>query len=163
MVNQKEGVYGAVVAFCEENGIQFDDGMKFEPTKEQRATIVEMVAQAMNAGEIDLSTEARAKYADFDKLKSYCNGLVSNWLRKDLRLNGNTPHEIKNPGSRAGAGDQVIKELKKLKSTLTSADELAAVDAEIQKRLASVQAAKAKSIEINADLIPEELRHLVNG
>lgn len=162
-VTQKEGVYNATEAFCSEAGIHFEDGMKFEPTKEQRSTIVEMVAHAMDAGEIVLSEAARAKYDDLAKLKSYCNGLVSNWLRKDTRLNGGETYEIKNPGSRAGSGDQVIRELRKLKKTLSDEAQIAAVEKEINTRLAKIQASKTKSVEINADLIPEELRDLVNS
>lgn len=162
-VSQKEGVYNAITSFCQDSGIHFEDGMKFEPTKEQRSTIVEMVAVAMQDGQVQLSDEARAKYDDFGKLKSYCNGLVSNWLRKDKRLNGNTTYEIKNPGSRAGSGDPVIKELRKLLKTLTDADHKAAVQEEIDQRLAAIQAEKAKSVEIDLDLIPEELKSLVNS
>lgn len=163
MSSQKQSVFDAVVAFCEENGIHFDEGMKFEPTKDQRATIVEMVARAMESGAVNLKPAARAKYDTFEKLKGYCNGLVSNWLRKDTRLNGGVDYKIQNPGSRAGSGDQIIKELRKLKSTLTQDEEKAAVEAEIQKRLAALQAEKTKKVEINSELIPAELRHLVNG
>lgn len=162
-VSQKQGVYNAVQAFCEENELHFEDGMHFNPTKEQRSEIVHMVAGAMEAGEIQLSSDAASKYDTPEKLKSYCNGLVSNWLRKDTRLNGGEKYEIKNPGSRAGSGDQVIKELRKLKKTLTDAEQIAAVEEEIEKRLASIQAEKAKSVEINVDLIPEELKGLVSN
>jgi len=162
MTTQRQGTYDAIVAFCSENGVHFEDGMEFTPTKEQRASIVLMVATAMEAGEIDLSDAARAKYDDLPKLKSYCNGLVSNWLRKDPRLNGNVKYEIKNKGSRAGSGDPVIKELRKLKKTLTAgSEELAVVEEEINKRVAVVQAEKAKKVEIDVDQIPKELRHLI--
>ena len=162
MTTQRQGTYDAIVAFCSENSIKFEDGMEFIPTKEQRSSIVLMVATAMEAGEIDLSDDAKKKYDDLPKLKTYCNGLVSNWLRKDPRLNANVKYEIKNPGSRAGSGDPVIKELRKLKKTLTAgSEELTAVEEEINKRVATVQASKAKSVTIDVDQIPKELRHLV--
>lgn len=161
-MNQKDGVYSAVVAFCEENNIDFQDGNKFDPSKEQRKEIVSMVASAMEAGEVDLSDSARAKHSTPEKLHSYCNGLVSNWLRKDKRLNGGVKYEIQNPGSRAGAGDDVVKELRKLKATFPQGSEQRdAIDQEIEKRLEKIRAEKAKSVEINTDLIPEELQHLI--
>jgi len=43
--------------------------------------------------------------ADDAKLRSYCSGLQSNWLRKDTRLNGGVKYVAKNPGSRAGSTD----------------------------------------------------------
>lgn len=162
MQNQRTGVYNAIVAFCDENNVAFEDGMEFVPTKEQRTEIIALVAAAFEAEEITMSEEAKEKYNNLAKLKSYSNGLVSNWLRKDPRLNGNVKHEIKNPGSRAGSGDPVIKELRKLKKTLTSGSaEFTAVDQEINKRLEKVQAEKAKKVTIDVDQIPEELRHLI--
>ena len=161
-ITQKQGVYNAIVAFCGDHDIHFEDGMEFKPTKDQRSTIVEMVATAIEAGEVELSAVAREKYAEFSKLKSYCNGLVSNWLRKDTRLNGDVKYEIKNPGSRAGSGDEVIKELRKLLKTLSDTDQRATVQGEIDSRLTALKMKKNESIQINADLIPEELRSLVN-
>jgi len=163
MVNQKTGVYNAVVSFCEAHGLHFEDGMSFIPTTDQRKAIVEAVALDMEAGEITLSAEAAAKYDDLTKLKSYCNGLVSNWIRKDTRLNGNTTYEIKNPGSRAGSGDQVIKELRKLKKTLSNQEQIDAVEDEINSRLSLIQTKKQADVKINMELIPEELRSLVNS
>ena len=163
-VKQKEGVYSAVVAFAQENDIDFADGQSFEPSKEQRLAIVGMVTAAMEAGEIELSEAAQAKYNTTEKLHGYCNGLTSNWLRKDTRLNGGEKYEIKNPGSRAGSGDKVITELRKLKKTLTQGTaEMEAVENEINSRLATIQTARAKKVEINAELIPEELKHLVSS
>lgn len=161
-VNQKTGVYNAIVAFCAENDIPFEDGMSFEPTKEQRATIVGMVAAGLEAHEIEMSDKAREKYTDLSKLKTYSNGLVSNWVRKDKRLNGGVKHVIKNPGSRAGSGDAILRELRKLRKTLTDEAQIAVVDTEIEKRIEIVQAEKAKKVEINTDLLPEELLGLVS-
>ena len=127
-------------------------------TKEQRSAIVDMVTNALIADEIEFSEDARAKHDTAQKKKTYCNGLVSNWLRKDKRLNGNTTYEIKNPGSRAGQGDEVLKNLKLLLKTLDDADQKAAVEAEIAKRTEELKVEKMKKVEINFDHIPEELK-----
>ena len=157
MVNQKQGVYDAVVAFCEENNIHFEDGMKCSFSKEGRAAIVGMVAAAMTAGEVQLSAEARAKHDTPQKIKTYCSGLVNNWLRKDTRLNGGDTYQIKNPGSRAGSGDEVLKNLKALQATLEGENK-ALVDAEIAKRVEELKQSKLSKIEINFDVIPDSLK-----
>jgi len=118
------------------------------------------VTTAMAAGEIELKEDARKKYDTESKLRSYCDGLVSNWLRKDDRLNGGEKYEPKNPGSRAGSGDEVVRELRKLKKITADETHLTAIDAEIEKRLAAIKASKAKDVEIDVEKLPEELRHL---
>lgn len=152
--NQKNGVFAAVCSVF--NQESFDSAV--ECTKEQRATIIEIVTKGLSEGEIEMSDAARAKYNTDAKMKTYTNGLVSNWLRKDTRLNGGEKHVIKNPGSRAGSGDKVVKELRKLKSTFTDPEQIAAVDAEIEKRLAKIKAERAKSVEIDMSLIPDDLK-----
>jgi hypothetical protein len=158
MLNQKEAVFNAVSSVLGQDS--FDQAC--ELTKEQRATVIEMVAEGFANGEVEMSDAARAKYSEHSKLKTYTNGLVSNWLRKDKRLNGGVKHTIQNPGSRAGSGDKVIKELKKLRSTLTEQEQIEAVDAEIEKRLASIKAEKAKNVEIDTSLIPDDLLDLIS-
>ena len=113
------------------------------------------------SGTVELSNEARFKYDTDAKLKSYTQGLVSNWIRKDVRLNGGSKYETKNPGSRAGSGDDTVKALRALRSTLTNADQISEVEAEIASRVAAFKASKTPKLEINAELIPENLRHLV--
>lgn len=157
MQNQKEAVFSAVCSVLGQDS--FDSAV--ELTKDERATVIEMVCEGFSAGEVEFSEAAQQKYAEPSKLKTYTNGLVSNWLRKDKRLNGGVKHTIKNPGSRAGSGDKVIRELKKLKSTLTEDHQIEAVENEINKRLAAIKAEKAQSIEIDASLIPEDLQSLL--
>lgn len=156
--NQKEGVFSVV---CQVVGQDSFDGA-VELTKDQRSEVIELVTQGLLKGEIEMKDEARAKHDTEAKMRTYTNGLVSNWLRKDLRLNGGEKYEIKNKGSRAGSGDKVIKELKKLRSTLTDEAQIAAVNAEIDKRMAVIKAEKAKSIEIDTSLIPEDLLDMIS-
>lgn len=160
MQSQKQSVFVAVVQVL---GLASDHNGKVELTKEQRKSVIDLVTDSIMGGETEFSAEAKAKYATRDDVKGYVNGMVSNWLRKDLRLNGGTKYETKNPGSRAGSGDEVLKSLKALKSTLTDADHIAAVDAEIANRTAELAAAKAKTVTIDINKIPEALRHLVKS
>lgn len=125
-------------------------------SKEQRKEVIELVTTSISIFETEFSESARAKYDTFDKIKGYVNGMVSNWLRKDVRLNGGDKYETKNPGSRAGGGDEILKNLKALKSTLTDDIHIQAVEGEISKRQAELS--KKKIVEVDLSKIPDELR-----
>jgi hypothetical protein len=111
-------------------------------------------------GEIEMTDAARAKYHSHELMVGYCKGLLNNWLRKDLRLNGGEPYKAKNPGSRQGSGDAVIRELKKLKMRV--GDNAEAI-AKVNTAIATRQAELAKPIEIDEKHIPEGLRHLLKN
>jgi hypothetical protein len=83
--------------------------------------------------------------------------LVNNWVRKDTRLNGGTKYIPTNPGSRTGSGDEKLKNLRIL-LTMVPDDVKPAVQVEIDKR---VEELKPKAQDINLEMIPENLRHLV--
>jgi hypothetical protein len=155
VVSQKEAVFSAV---SEVLG-SFSDVVAL--STEQRKTVINSIMSGFASGTVELSSEASAKYDTDAKLKSYTQGLVSNWLRKDTRLNGGDKYKTKNPGSRAGSGDDTVKALRTLLKTLTDADQIAEVESEIATRVSAFKASKTPKVEINASLIPENLRHLV--
>lgn len=155
MKTQKESVFSATVS------VLGDFGSEAKPTSEQRKQIIELVAKDLFEGRADFSDESKAKYDTFEKVRGYTGGMVSNWLRKDTRLNGGEKHTIKNPGSRAGQGDEVLKNLKALKTQLSDATHIAAVDEKIAEREAELAQAKAKTVTIDVSKIPEELRYLI--
>ena len=159
-MNQKECVFGAVAAYLEENNrlYELDSKQPIQLSKTDKSTIVSMVCAARS--EMELSSEADQKYDTPQKFKTYANGLVNNWLRKDTRLNGGERYVTKNPGSRAGQGDDTIKALRALKSTLTNTDEVAQVQAAIDTRAAEIKTVKP-SAPINIAALPEQFRHLV--
>jgi len=159
MKNQKEAVFSAVCSVLDQDS--FDSAV--ELTREERATVIEIVTQGFTSGTVEFSDSAKAKYDSESKIKAYTNGLVSNWLRKDKRLNGGVQHTISNPGSRAGAGDPILKNLKLFKSTLTDAEHIAAVDQEIEKRMQQLKAERVKKVDIDLSLIPAELQDLIGG
>jgi hypothetical protein len=157
-MKQNDAVFQAVCSVLDSNS--FDSAVVL--TKDQRESVVEMVTEGILSGKVDFSAEAKAKHDTPAKVKSYTVGMVSNHLRKDKRLNGNTKYEIKNPGSRAGAGDKQLQALKALRSTITDDQALADIDEAIANRTAEIAAEKQKAVEINADAIPEHLRYLLN-
>ena len=156
-MKQNDAVFQAVCGVLDAQS--FDSSV--ELSKEQRESVVSIVVEGIMSGAVDFSAEARAKYDTPAKVKSYTTGMVSNHLRKDKRLNGNTKYEIKNPGSRAGAGDDQLKALKALRSTISDSEQLAQVDEAIANRTTEIAASKAKTTVINADAIPEHLKYLL--
>jgi hypothetical protein len=113
-MTQKEAVYSAVQAFLQENDREheLDSALPINLSKTDKQTVVSMVCAASDM--MELSTEATTKFDTPQKLKTYVIGLVNNWLRKDTRLNGGSKYITKNPGSRAGTGDEQIRALKAL-------------------------------------------------
>jgi len=155
VMSQKEAVFAAITE------VLGNFSGSAELSTEQRKEVISSIMSGFASGTVELSNEARFKYDTDAKLKSYTQGLVSNWIRKDVRLNGGSKYETKNPGSRAGSGDDTVKALRALRSTLTNADQISEVEAEIASRVAAFKASKTPKLEINAELIPENLRHLV--
>jgi hypothetical protein len=155
---QKETVFTAVIAIVKpvDNRVN----MKGEQKKEAHKTI----AAALHVDRaILLSKESSEKYPTADDLaKKYVPGLLNNWLRKDTRLNGGTIYKIKNPGSRAGAGDEKIKEMNKLMTQFQIdpekfADKIPILQKAIDVRKAEIAKEKAKTVKIDLSVLPEEL------
>jgi hypothetical protein len=147
MMNQKTATYEAIKSV-----IDFDDNTSVSLTKDQKAKVKEILVKQFNSGEIELKSGQ-------DDLGKYVNGLINNWLRKDKRLNGGIVYQAKNPGSRAGQSDTMVKNLRLLKKTVTDESALADIDAAITARLAEIR--PAKTVEIDATAIPEEFKHLL--
>ena len=164
-VNQKEGVFNAITNLFASSDRRIDGAVTL--TKEERAEVVEIVTVGIHEGTIEFSDDAAKKYPTFEDKKKYVPGLVNNWLRKDTRLNGNTKYVAKNPGSRTGSGDEAMKNLKALRTQLSTmgadAESITAVDQEIDKRKAELAKSKATKVVVDVSKIPEELRHLIPG
>jgi hypothetical protein len=146
-MNQKEAVYKAITevtgkVHSGEVAVQLDDNSK--------AKVKQILVEGFKSGNIEIGIEKNEQ-----QLKSYVNGLLDNWLRKDKRLNGNTKYEIKNPGTRSGSGDEAIREMRKLLKTGLSDTQRAAVEAAIATRLAEIK--PVKEVEINASVLPADL------
>lgn len=143
---QKEAVFTAVQNVC---GKQ--EGA-YNPSKEQRAQVNNILFEGFKAGSIEMTKE----FSDSD-LKGYVSGLQSNWLRKDKRLNGGITYVAKNPGSRAGSGDASLKAMRTLQSQLTTEEEKAEVQGFIDARLAEIGTSKAKKVVVDYSALPADL------
>jgi len=138
-MSQKEAVFSAVTNVC-----GHIDGA-YEPTKEQRASVNQILFEGFMSGTIEYTGEL----PDASKLKGYVSGLQSNWLRKDKRLNGNVQYVAKNPGSRAGSTDPQIKAMRVLLSTQEDPTKRAEIESFISRRLAEIK--PAKTTELTAE------------
>jgi hypothetical protein len=161
-MSQKEAVFSAISSVFAQSGRTFTDGEAVELSKEERATVTQIVCSGISSGDVAFSTDAATKYNTPEKLKSYVSGMVGNWLTKDKRLNGGGKYTPANPGSRAGQGDEVLKNLRALRTTTTDTDHLAAIDSEIENRKSALADAKAKKVEVNYDAIPADLLEKLN-
>jgi hypothetical protein len=143
--NQRDAVYNAVVAVIGEvNG-------KVDLSKTQKAEVHSRLFSEFKAGNVEHSN-----LPDDEKLTKYIPGLVNNWVRKDPRLNGGTKYTAKNPGIRAGSGDESIKVMKQLLAMTPDASAKAEIQAAIDAR---VRELKPKKV-LNIEALPVSLRHL---
>ena len=155
MMTQKEAVFQAVTKII---GSEFKEGMDcgawFKARPEAKAELQAAVLEAFNSGACEIKSAQ-------ENMNTYVQGLISNHLRKDIRINGGEKYVAANPGSRAGQSDPQIKAMRQLAKTLEegSAEHTKVVNA-INEKLAAIKAEKAK-VEINVDDLPEDLKSLV--
>jgi transposase-like protein len=125
-------------------------------TKEDKAKVCEILMAGFKADKIDMSEEAKVKYSEEAELKKYTNSLISNWVRKHKEFNGGAKYTP----SFTRDTDPQIKEMRKLLNS-GALDEkgVSAVEAAIESRKAEIKPEKVT--EIDVDLLPEHLRHLL--
>ena len=148
-MNQKEAVFNAVTKVkgtSEFNGVVL-------LSREERDTISRQLFQQFKAGEI---TFAGAIPED-KKLTSYISGLISNWLRKDNRLNGGVAYVPKHPGTRTGNGDEALKAMRALLAATSDPQHRTEIQHYIDERLSQLRPKKI----VNVEALPEALRKFV--
>jgi len=156
-MKQNDAVFQAVCSVLNVNS--FDSAVAL--SKEQRSMVVAIVTEGILAGQVDFSTEAKAKHDTPAKVQIYTSGMVSNHLRKDKRLNGGEKYETKNPGSRAKK-DPAIESMKLLQAQYEEgSDAWHEIASAIYDRETTLSAAKVKKPVIDIEAIPEYLRHLI--
>lgn len=164
MKSQKVFVVSAILATLAARDVEYqlngETPIKDVLTAADKAKVRELVFNGFKEGQIQMSEQAKGKYLSDDvKLKVYVNGLVNNWIKKNPEFNGGQTYKPANPGSRAGSQDEQIKALRQLKKQTNDAKALAQIDEAITARLAEIKPQAV--VEINAEALPEHLRHLV--
>lgn len=164
-LSQHEAVVQVTEAHFGERFIPGAD-VKEYATKADKQAIATKIAEMIIEGTVELSDSARAKYGEsVETLTSkYVVGMVTNWFNKSTQLNGGSKYQAKNPGSRAGGGDEQIREMRLLRKQLAglgNAEGVARVDAAIAERIAELKVKSAKTIEVDVENLPAALRDLI--
>jgi len=160
MLSQKDAVFNAISDIFATSGREIEG--KVELTKEERTQVIDIIVEGINNDEVVFSDSAREKHDTPEKVRGYVRGMIGNWLTKDTRLNGGEKYTPKNPGSRAGQGDEVMKNLRLLLKTIDDPEQKAHVEAEIEKRKSELSDAKVKNVSVNFDVLPQELLDQLN-
>ena len=164
MMNQKDGVTNAILSVLNERGVDYVMGgevcVKNILTSEDKANIRAIVINGFKSGLISITEQAKAKHTDNGFVK-YTNGLVNNWINKNPEFNAGQSYTPKNPGSRAGSGDEQIREMRKLLKTTDDQEQIDLIQSMIDARLAEIKPASV--VTINVDALPESLKHLVKA
>lgn len=161
-ISQREAVYQAVKNAFAEAGIEFRERMNVLTvmTEAMTAAIKAEVTEGFHAGVTFLKDTAanRAKLDTPAEMSKYVSGLLSNWTRKDERLNGGIDYEPKNPGSRAGSSDPQLKALKQLALKFKGTEKAVEIQKHITSRSAVIATEKAKKVTVDISVLSPEIR-----
>lgn len=169
MKNQREATVFVILATLAARDFEYElngeEIMGDVLTDADKTSIREQLFIDFREGEISYKSEFQASIDDDAALKKYISGLLNNWIRKAKEFNCGNAYVAKNPGSRAHASDERMRELKKLLAELTAAgdtDAIAEVKEAIEFRKTEIKPKTAlKPIVVGA--LPEHLRHLVQS
>jgi hypothetical protein len=160
-MKQKDAVYNAVTSVIKNSGKKFENGMNVQTimSDTERDSVHAIIATGFKEGTISLedTPSNREKLVSEAKLNQYVSGVISNWVRKDPRMNGNTKYVAKNPGSRAGSSDPQLKALRQLATQFKGTDKEALIKKQIETRSAALSAEKAKQIKVDTSVLPADL------
>lgn len=155
----------AVVSFVKQVlGDRFQPGQDARTiiTKEDRKIVINMLVAGFLTNTIEMSADAKAKYSEESKLRTYASGLTTNWLNKSKELNGGVKYEAKQPGLRSGS--EAYRQALKLKAELEAEGrDTTAVDEFIKEnspQATTKTASSKKSKALDFSSLPEELRAL---
>lgn len=162
--NQREATFEAITDVLSNSNVSFNSGtnVKSVLTSEHKKQVRQTLVNGFKSGTIEYTDEfAKTKLSSDTELSKYCSGLISNWIKKDSRLNGNVKYQISNKGTRVGNGDSQVKELRKLLKATAGTDAEQEVSEALNARLAQIKTSKTPKVDIDVEVIPENLRHLV--
>lgn len=158
-MNQRDATCNCILSVLSDRGVEYEQSgptpISSVLTAEDKATVRAILFTQFRAGKIDYKN---ALPTDDKVLSNYISGLVNNWIRKAPEFNCDVTYQAKNPGSRAGSGDEQIKEMKKLLSVTTDPEAKLAIAEAIAERQAII---KPTTVTIDVSKLPEHLRALV--
>jgi hypothetical protein len=160
IMNQRDATCNALISVLADRGVNYEENGSTPISEvlnaDDKTKVRAMLFIAFRKGDIDFKSPE--KLSDDKYLKDYISGLVNNWIRKAPEFNCDTVYHAKNPGSRQGSGDEMIKEMKKLLSVTTDAEAKQAIQEAIATRQAEL---KPTTVSVDVSKIPEHLRALL--
>jgi hypothetical protein len=139
-VSQKDAVFNAVISVLTDSKITFElYKTKFKKllNYEHRLIISKILFDGLKNKQIEI------KSAKTDKqLSQYAAKIQSNWLQKDLRLNGKMRPILELKQHKIEKEDAQIKALLKFRQTLVKKRDIEEIDIIIQFRLQQMENAK---------------------
>lgn len=165
--NQREATFEAITTVLSNSNVNFTSGnnVKSVLTSEHKKQVRQILMNGFKSGSIECTPDfAKTKLTSDTELSKYCSGLISNWVKKDNRLNGNVKYQVgvtSNPSLRGANSDSQVKELKKLLKATAGTDAEKEVTEALNARLEQVKATKSTKLSIDVEVVPENLKHLV--
>ena len=152
-MNQREAVYEATVSII---GKEFEDGMNchewFKARPALKEKLVANLAASLDKGDWSIKKEQ-------ENIKTYITGLIANYFRKDINLNGGDKYVPATTGTRTS--NKQIKAMRGLlKKFAEGSDEHARLTKGIEAAVA-VERAKKLEATIDVENLPEEFQDLV--
>ena len=145
-VNQRTATVNTLLSVLNDRGVDYqlngETPISEVLTDSDKAKTREILFTQFRNGSIEYKESFQAKVNDDSELKKYISGLVNNWIRKAKELNSGQAYKTKNPGSRAGSGDEQVREMKKLLQVTADEEAKAAIQAAIDERVAKLKAEK---------------------
>ena len=162
MEKQKTAVINTILSTLKSRGVDYElngeTSMNEVLTSDDKAKCRAILLEGFMSGDIEMSDQAREKYNDESSMKTYVSGVLNNWIKKHPPFNNGQKYVPVNKGSRAGSGDEQIRELRKLLKLTNDPQATAEINQAIQDRLAEIKPSAV--VEINVDALPEHLKHL---
>jgi uncharacterized protein YqgV (UPF0045/DUF77 family) len=162
-MNQRTAVCNALISVLTERGVKYElngeTPIKSVLTEKDLETVNKLIFAGFRKGEIEMSADAKIKYADDKKMSVYVSSLINNWVRKAPEFNNDSVYAAKNPGSRKGSGDEQVKTMKALLGQTTNPDHRKQIEEAIAARIAEIKPTQV--VEIDSAKLPESLRYLV--
>lgn len=145
-MKQRDCVLKHTIEMVRERKLSWTEGQDMKPVAD-KAFLGEL-ADRVTADIASGACEMRNLKQDPKELRRYVVGMVNDAYRKDKRMNGGVRYEFKNPGSRAGAGDEVLRTLRAYLASSRDEAERACIQAEIDLRLEQVKPRKTVDLSV---------------
>lgn len=134
-MTQKEAVFQAVSSVLASSGLTLSPSTPASDllNRELRALVNSIIVGQLQNGTVAISGDSSVNISDNSQVRAYVSGLVSNWLRKDSRLNGGSTTTTKSKTSKK-VNDPQLKALKVLLKAETDSAKRNEISAHISNR-----------------------------